>query len=57
MYAQMLKNRTAMKERFRDDEMNGLFSAAGAGAVRAAVAYYSSQYQDQSGVTGEEHTA
>jgi len=39
MYAQSLKNRSAMKKRFRDDEMEDLFSAAGAGAVRAAVAY------------------
>jgi hypothetical protein len=39
-YAQSLKNRSAIKERFRDDGMNDLFSAAGAGAVRAAVAYY-----------------
>jgi hypothetical protein len=40
MYAQSLKNRSAIKEGFRDDEMEELFSAAGAGAVRAAVAYY-----------------
>jgi hypothetical protein len=45
IYWQSVKNRSATKERCRDDEMNGLISAARAGAVRAAVAYYSSQYR------------